>query len=100
METWTAVRFLLYPVLLGLGVAWSLFHLRLFRQGRCVSDGWAFWLGVAIAINGAAGLTSLVVARLVGFGSLSSAVFTLGPAALAMVTGAAVFARFREAWRQ
>lgn len=100
METWTAVRFLLYPVLLGLGLAWSLFHLRLYRQQHCVSDGWAFWLGVAIAINGAAGLLSLLVARLVGFGPLSSAVFTMGPAALVMVTGAAVWARFREAWRR
>lgn len=100
MEMWTAVRFLLYPIMLGLGAAWALFHLRLYRQDRCVSDGWAFWIGLAVAINGAAGVGSLVIAKMVGFGALSSAVFTLGPAVLVMVLGAAVLARFREAWRR
>lgn len=100
MEVWTAVRFTLYPLLLVLGLTWALFHLRLYRQTRCVGDGWAFWIGLAVATNGLAGLASLAIARTVGFGPLSSAIFTLGPAALVVVLGAAVMALFREAWRR
>lgn len=98
-ETWTQVRFLLYPFMLAFGLAWVLLHVRMYHRGRCAPCAWSVWLGAAVAVNGAAGLASLVIARVVGFGPLSSAVFTVGPAVLVLVTGAGVVALFRSAWR-
>lgn len=100
LEFWTTVRFMLYPVLLLFGLAWALFHWRLYRQARCAGDAWAVWLGLAIAINGGSGLASLMVVSAKGFSPVSSMVFTVGPATLTLVMVTATAARFWDAWRR
>lgn len=100
LELWTNVRFLLYPIMFGAALAWSLFHLRAWRHGRCTGDAWAFWLGVAVAINGLAGVFSLLVARTVGFGPISSSLFTIGPAVLTIVIVAGAASLFWAAWKR
>jgi hypothetical protein len=102
MEFWTTVRFLLYPVMLVAGAAWATLMLRHYRCQRCAEAAWAFWMGLAVAVQGAAGFASLLVSNALGFGALSSAVFTLGPLAVTIVTttGAAVLlvAAWRRSW--
>jgi hypothetical protein len=100
LETWTTVRFTLYPVMLIFGFAWALFNFRSYWSGRCVGDAWAGWLGLAVAIQGASGLASLLIARTAGFGSLSSGVFTLGPLAVTVVIVSGSAALWWTAWRK
>lgn len=100
LEFWTLVRFTLYPIILLFGLTWALWHWRLYRRGRCAADAWAFWLGLAIAINGGSGLASLMIASTIGFGPVSSMVFTVGPLVLVLVLVTATAARFLEAWRR
>lgn len=100
LELWTMVRFTLYPIMLVFGLAWSLFHFRTYRQGRCASDAWAGWLGAAVALNGAAGFGSLLVASGAGFGPLSSMVFTIGPAVITATVASGVVALWWSAWKR
>lgn len=98
MEFWTIVRFLLYPVLLVFGVAWCVFFGRSYRRGRCASDGWAFWLGAAVALTGACGFGALMVAQITGFSSVTSGIFTLGTLAPTVVVVVGSAAIWLDAW--
>lgn len=100
LELWTMVRFMLYPVMLASGLGWAMFHFRSYRQGRCASDARAGWLGAAVALNGAAGFGSLLVANVSGFGALSSMVFTVGPAAITATVASGVAALWWSAWKR
>lgn len=99
MEFWTVVRFILYPLLLVFGVAWCLFFGQSYRRSRCAGDGWSFWLGAAVATTGACGFGALLVARTIGFSSVTSGLFTLGTLALTVVVVAGSTAIWLDAWR-
>lgn len=75
MEFWTTVRFTLYPVMLVSGLVWSVLMLRHYRRQRCAEAAWAFWLGAAVAVQGASGFAALLVSRTLGFGTLSMRCF-------------------------
>ena len=100
MELWTTVRFTLYPVMLVSGLTWAVLMLRHYRVLRCAEAAWAFWLSLAVAAQGASGFAALLVSRTVGFGPLSSAVFTLGPALVTLVAATGAVCMVAAAWRR
>jgi len=100
LELWTNVRFTLYPVMLVSGLVWAGFMLRHYRFQRCAEAAWAFWLGMAVAIQGASGLVALLVAKTQGFGALSSGLFTSGPLAVTTVVMSGALALWWSAWRR
>ena len=100
LEFWTMVRYLLYPVILVFGLAWSFFHFRLYRSSRCGNDAWSGWLGLAAALLGLAGIGGLTVARAAGFGSATSLMVTIGVMALALVLASGTVALWMNAWRR
>lgn len=100
LEFWTMVRYLLYPVILVCGVGWAFFHFRLFRASRCGNDAWSGWLGLAAALLGLAGMSSLTMARATGFGSSTSLLITVGLAGLALVLASGTVALWLNAWRR
>jgi hypothetical protein len=73
--------------------------LRNYRCRRCAETAWAFWLGVAIAVQGLSGFAALLISNAQGFGALSSAVFTLGPLAVTLVTTTGAVMLLVRAWR-
>lgn len=100
METWTVVRFLLYPLILVFGAVFAGLMFRRYRSGGCIGDAWAGWLGVAVASTGLCGLVALWLSRVLGgFGTLTSALFTLGTVSLAVVLVSAVASIGMTAWR-
>jgi hypothetical protein len=99
MELWTQLRFTLYPVMAIFGLAWALFHFRRYWAGRCVGDAWAGWLGLAAALQGVSGFAALLVSKTVGFGPLSSGIFTLGPLAMVLVLVSGSAALWWSAWK-
>lgn len=100
LEFWTMVRYLLYPVLVVCGVAWSFFHFRLYRSSRCGNDAWSGWLGLAAALLGLVGIGGLTLARVGGFGSSTSILFALGVMGLALVLISGTAAMWMDAWRR
>ena len=100
MEFWTTVRFLLYPVMLVAGASWSVLMLRHYRYQRCAEAAWSFWLALAVALQGLSGFAALLVSNALGFGALSSAVFTLGPLAVTVVTATGAVCMLLRAWRR
>jgi len=100
MEFWTTIRFMLYPVLLVGGVAWAVLMLRYFRCQRCAEAAWSFWLAAAVAVQGASGFAALLISNAVGFGALSSAVFTLGSLAVTLVVATGSACLLLTAWRR
>jgi hypothetical protein len=73
---------------------------RHYRAQRCAEAAWAFWLGLAIAVQGASGFGALLVSRTVGFGALSSAMFTVGPLAVTLVAATGAVMLLAAAWRR
>ena len=100
MELWTTVRFLLYPVMLVSGATWAVLMLRHYRYQRCAEAAWSFWLALAVAMQGLSGFAALLVSRTLGFGALSSAVFTLGPALVTLVAVTGTVCMLAAAWRR
>lgn len=100
LEFWTMARFLLYPVMLVSGLAWALFMLRYYRRTRCFDAAWSFWLGLAVAVQGASGFSALLVSRTQGFGSLSSGIFTVGALAVTVTVATGALAMWLTAWRR
>lgn len=100
MEFWTTVRFTLYPVMLVGGVAWAVLMWRHYRCQRCAEAAWSFWLAAAVAVQGASGFAALLVSNAVGFGPLSSVVFTVGPLAVALVIMTGAVMLVASAWRR
>lgn len=99
MELWTNVRFFLYPLMIVGGLTWTLLTLRQYRQRCCSKDMWATRLGFAIAVQGAAGFVALLISVTQGFGPLSSAVFTVGPLTVTLVTITGAVTMLVAAWR-
>lgn len=101
MEVWTATRFLLYPLMLVLGVALALLFYRSYQAHRLPCQAWAMWLAVAAAAQGAFGLLALLLSRLLGgFSGSTSAVFTAGVALVVVVLLSAVLSLGLAAWRE
>jgi hypothetical protein len=100
MEFWTTVRFSLYPVMLVGGVVWAVLMLRHYRCQRCAEAAWSFWLALAVAVQGASGFAALLISNVIGFGALSSAVFTVGPLAVALVVTTGAVMLVASAWRR
>ena len=100
LETWTLVRFSMYPVMLVCGVGVAVLFWQSYRRSRCAEHAWAFWLALAAAVQGAAGLASLVMSQAAGFNARTSAVFTLGTVTVTVVLVSALLAMGRAAWRQ
>lgn len=100
METWTMVRFLLYPILLVTGLALAWLFARQYRSQRLPAQAWAAWLALAAGVLGLAGFGALVLSQaLGGFGSVTSALLTAGLAVLTGVVVSALAAVGLAGWR-
>lgn len=100
LETWTLLRFSMYPIMLVCGAGVAVLFRRQYQQSRCVEQAWAFWLALAVAVQGLAGFTSLLMAQPAGFNSRTSGVFTAGTVFVTMVTVSALLALSAAAWRR
>lgn len=99
LEFWTMLRYLQYPIILVFGLMWMFVCLRAYRIYRYHRDLWSGLLGGAVGMFGLAGLSSLSVARVIGFGAQSSALITMGVTELLITLLSAIVAHWIHAWQ-
>jgi cytochrome c oxidase assembly factor CtaG len=100
LEAWTMMRFLMYPVMLVCGIGLAVMFWQSYQRRRCAEQAWAFWLALAGAVQGAAGMVALVISQDTGFSNRTSAVFTIGTMAMTVVLVSALLALGQAAWRR
>lgn len=98
----TLVRFLFaYPVMLVCGIAWGLVFLRRIKLSsyqRYLGDYMIVALSFAAALTGAFGFAGLVYSKFHGFNLVSSSLFTIGIASMAVVLLVGALCMFQANW--